>query len=184
MDFRNDSAFFLGATCLLAATCASAVQLNITAVTATNGKSALECWQLDAPFIAPKTVDISGSAIAKLGAADNVDFSIIPPNFDGGLHNAPLNQWVMITAGLTRITIPGDDSDGVYIQGRQFGLIFAADTAGLGEWRYTTYPGNTETTALVIPTQNGSIPDHQVVRSGPCQMTETLGFKALAGASS
>ncbi|KAK7937177.1 uncharacterized protein PG986_014045 [Apiospora aurea] len=145
MGFRNDSAFFLGATCLLAATTASAVQLNITAVTAANRKSALECWQLDAPFIASKTAGISGSAIAKLGAVDNVNFSVIPPNFVS--HNATTSKnsrrpqpdrWVMITAGLAHMTIPGDGSDGVYIQGGQFGLLFAADTAGLGEGHYTT----------------------------------------------
>lgn len=87
----------------------------------------------------------------------------------------------MFTSGLAHITVPGGNSKGAYIEGGEFGLIFAADTAGLSEGHYTTYPGITETTGLQIPTRDGSVPAHQVVRSGPCQCNETEGMKAMAG---
>ncbi|KAK8109337.1 hypothetical protein PG984_015138 [Apiospora sp. TS-2023a] len=162
MKFQRNPSSWLYISWLFTATATatSAVKLNITAIGAADGKSTLECWQLDAPFIVSNTAGISGTAVAKLGSVTNIDYSVVPPNFDGGLHNAPVNQWVMVTSGLAHITIPDDDSDGVYVQGGEFGLIFAADTAGLSEGHYTTYPGTTETTALLFPTQDGSVPDH------------------------
>ncbi|KAK6821395.1 hypothetical protein PG987_015795 [Apiospora arundinis] len=115
------------------------------------------------------------------GDVTNVDFSVVPPNFDGGLHNAPRNQWVMVTSGLAYITVPGDDSDGVYIQRGESGLIFAAGTPSLSEGHYTSYLSIMETIALLFPTKDGAVPAHRVVRPGPCLVSETAGFRALVG---
>ncbi|KAK8007065.1 hypothetical protein PG989_001055 [Apiospora arundinis] len=70
------------------------------------------------------------------------------------------DRWVMVTSGLARITVRGDDSDGVYIQGGESGLLFAADTPDLSEGHYTSYPGITETIALLFPTKEGAVPAH------------------------
>ncbi|KAK8064595.1 hypothetical protein PG994_007233 [Apiospora phragmitis] len=168
--------------CIPKVACAGETKLNITAIGASGGKSTLECWQLDAPFAVSETPGTRGSAAANLGNVSNFGISVLPANFDGGLHNAPANQWVMFTSGLAHITVPGDDSDGAYILGGKFGLIFAADTADVSEkGHYTRYPGVVETIALQIPTLDGEIPPHQVVRSGPCQTDEMAGLRAFAG---
>ncbi|KAK7960293.1 hypothetical protein PG988_011507 [Apiospora saccharicola] len=171
------SAFWLLAATL---TLTTAIKLNITAIGTSNGKSTLECWQLDAPFEVSNAAGTKGSVTAQLGDVASASFLVVPADFDGGLHNAPVNQWVMFTSGLAHITVSGGDSRGAYIEGGEFGLIFAADIVGLSEGHYTTYPGITETTGLQIPTRDGSVPAHQVVRSGPCQCNETEGLKALA----
>ncbi|KAK8851053.1 hypothetical protein PGQ11_013532 [Apiospora arundinis] len=157
-------------------------KLNITAIGASGDKSTLECWQLDAPFAVSDTPGTRGSAVAKMGNVSNMAFTVLPAHFDGGLHTAPANQWVMFISGMAHITVPGDDSDGAYVLGGEFGLIFAADTANVSEkGHYTRYPGIVETVALQIPTLNGEIPPHQVVRPGPCLTNDTVGLRSFAG---
>ena len=91
-------------------------------------------------------------------------------------------RWVMFISGMAHVTLPGDDSGGAYILGGEFGLIFAADTANVSErGHYTRYPGIVETVALQIPTLDGEIPPHQVVRSGPCLTNNTAGLRSFAG---
>ncbi|KAK8016896.1 hypothetical protein PG993_015085 [Apiospora rasikravindrae] len=179
-------AMCMAAACLsclpVAAGAGAETKLNVTAIGASGGKSTLECWQLDAPFAVSDTPGTRGSASANLGNVSTMGMGVIPANFDGGLHNAPANQWVMFTSGLAHITIPGDDSDGAYILGGEFGLIFAADTADVSEkGHYTRYPGTVETVALQMPTLDGEIPPHQVVRSGPCHANDTAGLRSFAG---
>ncbi|KAK7914058.1 hypothetical protein PG985_011761 [Apiospora marii] len=187
--FRQIKNFPLALCMALACLCvpevagAGETKLNITAIGATGGKSTLECWQMDAPFAVSDTPGTRGSAAASLGNVTKLDFGVIPANFDGGLHNAPANQWVMFTTGLAHITVPGDDSGGAYVQGGEFGLIFAADTANVSEkGHYTRYPGIVETVALQMPTLDGEIPPHQVVRSGPCQTDDMAGLRSFASA--
>ena len=66
--------------------------LNVTAISAANGASTIECWQLAAPFITSSTAGVSGAAFAQLGKAGNTSYAIIPAKFQGGLHNAPVVQ--------------------------------------------------------------------------------------------
>lgn len=73
----------------------AALKLNITAISARNGCSTLECWQLDAPFDLSDEPGTAGSAVTRLGNAANVSYSVVPPHFDGGLHAAPHNQYVL-----------------------------------------------------------------------------------------
>lgn len=77
---------------LLTATLTSAVKLNITAIGASDGKSTLECWQLDAPFVVSNAAGTKGSVTAQLGNVASASFLVVPADFDGGLHNAPANQ--------------------------------------------------------------------------------------------
>lgn len=63
--------------------------LQITAISAKDGASTIECWQLQAPFVVLSQPGVSGVAFAQLGKAGNISCAMIPAKYDGGLHNAP-----------------------------------------------------------------------------------------------
>ncbi|KUI65316.1 hypothetical protein VM1G_00196 [Cytospora mali] len=158
-----------------------ALQLNITALGAANNASTLECWQMDTPFTISTQKGTSGSAQLQLGNTSTMSYSVLPAQYNAGVHNAPANQWVIFLTGLAYITLPGDKSTSAYVPGGQFGLIFAADTAAVsGTGHNTSYPGITETVALQIPTLDGEIPSHSILHSGPCTANDTLGLLGLA----
>lgn len=79
---------------LAAASLATGLNLNITALSASNAASTLECWQMDTPFSVSSTAGTSGSASLTLGDVANLSYSVIPAGYDGGVHNAPYNQYV------------------------------------------------------------------------------------------
>ncbi|KAI3335449.1 hypothetical protein F4824DRAFT_501077 [Ustulina deusta] len=156
----------------------TSLNLNVTAISARDGSSTLECWQMDQPFDTSTEPGISGTTQVSLGTASSLAYSIIPPDFDGGVHNAPENQWVAFISGLAYITLPDDNTTGAYISGGQFGLIFAADTKNVSvKGHRTQYPGITETVALRIPTADGEVPKHRVLHSGPCGAGEIAGIR-------
>ena len=66
--------------------------LNVTAISAENGQSIFECWQLEAPFVESTQAGTDGAVFAQLGRAANATFTILPSKFNGGLHNAPCVQ--------------------------------------------------------------------------------------------
>lgn len=74
---------------------AAPLKLNVTAIGAQDGHSTLECWQLDSPFDVSDQPGTAGSAATSLGSAANISYSVLPASFDGGLHNAPYNQYVL-----------------------------------------------------------------------------------------
>ncbi|KAI0121012.1 hypothetical protein BJ170DRAFT_645973 [Xylariales sp. AK1849] len=156
----------------------TALNLNVTAIATNNGGSTLECWQLGSPFTQSSQAGTSGTAFALLSEVANVSYVVIPPNFDGGLHNAPYHQWVVFISGLAYITLPEDSSTSAYISGGEFGLIFAADTADFSRQGHRTqYPGITETIALQIPTKDGRVPAREVLHGGPCTANEVSGIR-------
>ena len=76
------------------ATVASPKTLNITTIAANAQKeSVIECWQLTAPFVASAAAGTSGAIFAQLGETGATSYGLIPAEFDGGLHNAPVVQW-------------------------------------------------------------------------------------------
>ena len=79
---------------LLPTTLAVPSKLNITTIAAASGRSTLECWQLSAPFVQSSQAGTSGAAIAQLGETGATSYTLLPPQFDGGLHNAPAVQYV------------------------------------------------------------------------------------------
>lgn len=90
-------------------------------------------------------------------------------------------RWVVFTSGLAYITLPSNSSQGAYVSGGEFGLIFAADTAEVSSLGHRTqYPGVTETIALQIPTQDGAIPSHTMLHAGPCVANEVNGVQGLS----
>ncbi|ROV96569.1 hypothetical protein VMCG_07822 [Cytospora schulzeri] len=162
-----------------------ALQLNITALGAANNASTLECWQMDTPFAISTQQGTSGSAQLQLGNASTMSYSVLPAQYDAGVHNAPANQWVIFLTGLAYITLPADNTTSAYVSGGQFGLIFAADTSDVsGTGHSTAYPGITETVAIQIPTQDGEIPLHTILHNGPCTANDTIGLVELAAGSS
>jgi hypothetical protein len=148
--------------------------LNITALTAHNGASALECWQLLPGFATSSQTGTVGASSLQLGNLANGSYSVIPPLFDAGFHNAPSAQWVIFLSGLAHITL-ANSTDEAYVPGGKNGLIFAADTSDVSKLGHATnYPSKDETRAIQIPT-GGSIPSHTVLYSGPCCGKELLG---------
>lgn len=75
-------------------------RLNITTIGAANGESTLECWQLSAPLVQSSQAGTSGAAIAQLGETGATSYTLLPPQFDGGLHNGPAVQYVLLSSQL------------------------------------------------------------------------------------
>ncbi|RYP67133.1 hypothetical protein DL769_005838 [Monosporascus sp. CRB-8-3] len=151
---------------------------NITAISARYGNSMIECWQLDSSFNVSTQPGVAGSGAAILGDVSGITYNVIPANSDGGWHNAPRNQWVAALSGLAYITVPGDESNGLYVTGGE--MLFVADTANVSRQGHRSqYPGVTETAILQIPTRRGEIPSHTVLHQGPCNASEVAGARGL-----
>jgi hypothetical protein len=67
--------------------------LNLTTISASNGASTLECWQLPG-FKTSAQAGTSGALNLFLGNLSNASYTVIPSRFDGGMHNAPAAQYV------------------------------------------------------------------------------------------
>ena len=65
---------------------------NLTGISAIDGKSIVECWQLDTPlFTSPQNGVVGGTAF-ELGDLANGSYLWLPANFPGTHHPAPANQ--------------------------------------------------------------------------------------------
>jgi hypothetical protein len=95
--FHNDISkmhFYL-TTAVLAVLCASAQAYDYLTATAlvTNAanESALECWRFATPLIDSSEPGIAGSLRFNFNAS-SASYTIIPPRFNGSLHNSPTPQ--------------------------------------------------------------------------------------------
>lgn len=87
----------------------------------------------------------------------------------------------MFLSGLAYITLPEDDTAGVYLSSGEFAVAFAADTAAVSaKGHRTQYPGSTETVLLAIPAKDGVVPGHTVLHDGPCTVNDIEGLRGLA----
>ncbi|TFY61154.1 hypothetical protein EVJ58_g4702 [Rhodofomes roseus] len=146
--------------------CAASNAFFATAiVTDAKNNSALECWQLNASVSVSSGAGTAGATSIQLGDLANATYTVLPPNFYGGVHNAPYPQWVVFTSGLAVVTLPNNPGT-AYVPGGPNGVIIAVDTTGSGH--NTSYPSNGETVALQIPFADGAVPPHTVVSEGPC----------------
>ena len=75
--------------------------LNVTALVGKNNASAFECWSLIPGFLISNQTGTAGAIKLELGNLSNGSYSILPPGFNGGLHNAPANQCVSGSASYT-----------------------------------------------------------------------------------
>ncbi|KAK3389695.1 hypothetical protein B0H63DRAFT_103156 [Podospora didyma] len=149
--------------------------LNLTAIGAANGESTLECWRLD-PLVSSSTPGTAGALALFLGGMANATYTVLPPRFDGGLHNAPALQLVLFSTGLIHITLPNCTEE-AWIQGGKYGLIIAADTPDKSAHGHRTeYPGNAATIGLQVPLKNGTKLKHGLLHGGPCTEDEITGF--------
>lgn len=70
--------------------------LNITTLTANaNKESIFECWSV-ADLKVSAEPGVQGALIARLAPGAALNLFNIPARFDGGLHNAPVIQWVSL----------------------------------------------------------------------------------------
>lgn len=58
--------------------------LNLTAISASNGESVIECWALKS-----KPASFAAASNFYLGGVSNSTYSVIPPHTVVGLHHAP-----------------------------------------------------------------------------------------------
>ena len=126
----------------------------------------------------------------------NASFSVLPARFDGGLHNAPvlqyvsffffclflggggqwlimpIHRWVVFLSGLAHITLPHSNAE-ARVNGGKNGAILALDTAAVStEGHYTRYPSDEETVALQVPVGEEEVPGHWVLYEGACKGSE------------
>ncbi|KAK6075050.1 small secreted protein [Seiridium cupressi] len=80
-----------------------ALNFNVTAVTAHNGSSVFECWQIDTPFVESTQPGIKGSATLNLGGVTNITYGVLPAGYTEPLHTAPAPQF-QLSAGPYRST--------------------------------------------------------------------------------
>ncbi|KAI1143574.1 hypothetical protein F5Y05DRAFT_409019 [Hypoxylon sp. FL0543] len=149
--------------------------LNLTTLTGRDGVSVLECWQLTTPFVTSDVPGVSGTQTLNLGDLANATYTVIPPRFDGGLHRAPLKQYVWFVSGLAHLSLPNGTDEAV-VHGGKYGLIFADDTSDISGWGHRTqYPGGDETIAITIPVRDNVRPAYKVLHDGACSLEETVG---------
>jgi len=152
----------------------NASSLNLTTISATHGKSIIECWQL--PGLTSSTESgTTGAQSLFLGPTSNATYTILPAGFNGGLHNAPSPQIVAFLSGLIHITLPNSTQE-AWIQGGRYGIVLAVDTADLSKFGHrTVYPGGADTVAVEIPFGGGVVPGHRVLHLGACTWDELVG---------
>jgi hypothetical protein len=76
-----------------------------------------------------------------------------------------------VLSGLAHITLPQDEAKELWLLGGKSGLLFAADTEGLGH--VTRYPSDQETITFVTPFEGGIVPPHEVIKEGGCERGST-----------
>lgn len=144
--------------------------LNVTTLT-TNAQreSILECWSV-ANLSVADTPGIAGALLGNLVTApSNVGYFDIPPRFDGGLHNAPVVQYVLFASGAAVVSLPNSSTTAT-AKGGADGLILATDTKNVSTLgHFTTYPSRQRTVGLVIPLPGNLVPEHVVVHGGACR---------------
>ncbi|KAL1629236.1 hypothetical protein SLS56_005459 [Neofusicoccum ribis] len=151
---------------LAAAQTTNTTYLTATAiVTNAQNNSALQCWEFADPLEVPTTPGIAGALRFRFNVSAATELAVIPPRFDGGLHNAPQPQFVIFTSGLAHVTLPHGD-DEAWVLGGENGLIVAVDTAGTGH--RTQYPTDQTTVSFALPFLDGEPPAYRVRSEGAC----------------
>jgi len=190
---KNSGLASVGLLPFLGSAFGQATAFNITAISAANNASRLECWQLDAaPVIGRGAVNFD------LGNFTNSFVGIIPPNTTTGtIGNAatvqyvsrllpfciasrhanlgPCDRYSLVMAGLVHITTPHsglpDELNEAWISGGRYGWLIAADLAELAaQGHITTFPGLQRTIIAQFPVADNTPPAHSVLHEGPCEV--------------
>ncbi|KAI0795364.1 hypothetical protein BC629DRAFT_1286656 [Irpex lacteus] len=175
MFSKNSVAVFTALLCSSVASALSVVSarstttyLEATTLVTKNNASAFECWRFASPLSTSTGAGTAGASTLLIDNLANATYTVIPPRFEGGVHNAPHPQLVVFLSGTIHITLPTDPHSQAWLQGGPNGLILALDATGSGH--NTSYPGSVETRALQIPFEDGFIPDHTVLYDGACKV--------------
>ena len=65
---------------------------NVTTISAMQGQSVLQCWQITEPLAISTQTGIAGAVSQSLGDAANLTWSSLPARFPGTAHPAPQVQ--------------------------------------------------------------------------------------------
>lgn len=141
--------------------------LKLPAVTsdANNTDARIECWQFTKPFDQYPTV---GRALA-LADLSNITYVVLPPRSKEGLHHPPAPMLFVLVSGIAHVTLPAG-KDELWIRQIVNQVIVANDIHGIGH--NTEYPSDQETVALQLPFKDGIVPEHLVLHSGACGLSE------------
>lgn len=168
----------IGLTAVLTTAIAQSPPTNTTyltapaLVTSADNSTIFQCWRLMTPFKQSGTPGVKGATSAIVANFTTYAYTIIPPRFDGGLHNAPVPQLVHFLSGVAHLTLPQDESAELWIMGGKGGLLFAVDTLGSGH--VTRYPSDQDTVAITAPFADGEVPEYEVVADGACLGEQTF----------
>ncbi|KAL8817619.1 MAG: hypothetical protein Q9191_008112 [Dirinaria sp. TL-2023a] len=146
--------------------------LNITTIAANDrNESTIECWSV-AELQISNTPGIQGALLGSLGTSSGVNYFNIPAGLDGGLHNAPVVQYVWFTSGKAVISLP-TSSETAMVRGGANGLILAIDIAAVSKLGHkTVYPSRRRTVGTAIALTNNTVPEHTVLHAGACTEEE------------
>jgi hypothetical protein len=150
----------------------NATYLIAPALVTRNNQTVVECWKLTAPFKRSSTPGVNGAQVATLENITDLAYSILPPRYDGGLHNAPVPQLVHFLSGVAHITAPQNILIDLWLVGGKSGLLFAVDTTGPGH--ISKYPSDQDTIAITAPFAGGKVPEYEILSEGPCLGMQTF----------
>lgn len=66
--------------------------LEATTLVTKNNASALECWRFASPLSTSSGAGTAGASTLVIDNLANATYTVIPPRFEGGVHNAPHPQ--------------------------------------------------------------------------------------------
>ncbi|KAF1983709.1 hypothetical protein K402DRAFT_396455 [Aulographum hederae CBS 113979] len=172
--------------------------LNVTAISARDNISILECWQLATlPSI------FAGAINFPLGAVEKASWAVIPPRTMVGLHNAPYVQLVFALAGTVHIktnqtiprtspsysstvwsSLPSSPNDTfavpeaeAWMHGGRNGFFIAADTSNVSAVGHVAeFPSDAATVLVQVPLEGNRVPEHTVLYEGVCAEGDLLGY--------
>jgi hypothetical protein len=163
--------FLFGSSGGLGTISSTAPTLNVTAISARDGVSILECWQIGV-LQASSQKGVVGSSALFLGEVDNATYTMIPPGYEGTLHNAPSPQFVFVLSGLAHVTLPSSTGE-AWIHGGRSGFIIAVDTAAVSTHGHlTSFPGPDYTIMIQIPFRGSSALSSVTLHAGACNEAE------------
>ncbi|KAF2673270.1 hypothetical protein BT63DRAFT_397038 [Microthyrium microscopicum] len=145
--------------------------LNITAISAANGESTLECWNLFSP-----PGDFAGAANYPIGNFEGAFIGVLPPQtYIGQAWARTYHRYSLVLSGLVHITLPNSKHE-AWLQGGQYGLLIAADLKNTSKSGHITdFPAKDQTVIAQFPIL-GDLPEHAVLYKGPCKLPELIGL--------
>ena len=82
-------------------------------------------------------------------------------------------------SGLVHFTLPnssfGSLESEAWIEGGRYGLVIAADIPSKSRLgHFAEFPSDVATVLVQVPTENGEVPEHDILYAGPCGWEEMI----------